>query len=125
MQDRARCGSQGSILLGSDGDERRTEMIVDRRTFRAKKGQKHEAAAVLKEVAKLFTAKVKDVPIRIYHSHMGTFDTVAMEVEYESLAEYERLMYSFFALPEMAPLMKKWNEVTETGGTHEMWGLEE
>ena len=99
-------------------------MILDRRTFTAEKGRRRDAVAMAKEVAELFTSKF-GVTYRIYTTNIGPFDAVAVEGEFESLAEYDRLWTEFLALPELAPLMDKWNEVTETGGTHEIWELEE
>ena len=100
-------------------------MIVDRRTFIYKRGRRNDAVAVLKEMLQLATSKFKGLTGRIYTPSIGPFDTLAMEGEYESLAEYERIQAEFFALPEVALLMEKWLEATETGGTHEIWDLEE
>jgi len=100
-------------------------MLVNRRTFAAKKGRMDDAVAVLKEAAELINRSLSDATCRICRSDIGPFDTLAIEVEYESLAEYHRLATEYFASPEMASLLDKWNEVAETGGTNDIWTLVE
>jgi hypothetical protein len=98
-------------------------MIADRRVFIAKKGHIDEAVALLREMAELFSKTFPGTTYRIYASHIAPFDSVAFESEYESLADYEKGVTEFFALPEAIALLERWNEVTEAGGTHEIWSL--
>jgi hypothetical protein len=94
-------------------------MIVNRRVFIAKKGCLGEAIKALKtEVARVWPS----MHLRYYISNTGTFDTFAAEAEYESLAEYERILAE--GAPRFsAEFWQKWNETTEVGGTNEIWDL--
>jgi len=95
-------------------------MLVNRRTFVVKRGRLEEAVA-------LFMAEGERIGItgRIYVPETGSFDTIAMEREFESLEEYERLWSEYFASPEAAQFQEKWYDLTETGGTNEIWRLVE
>ena len=93
-------------------------MIVNRRTFVAKRGRLEEAVAlVLAEMERTNTTP------RVYVSETGLFETIAVEWELEGLAEYEKGWAEYFASPEAAPFLEKWAEITETGGTNEIWRL--
>ena len=97
-------------------------MIVNRRTFVIKRGRLGEAQAlVMAEVERTGTS----AGFRLYLPSLGEFDRIAMEWEYESLSEYERQWNEFFSSPESAPFLEKWVELTETGGTNEIWMLAE
>jgi hypothetical protein len=98
-------------------------MIVDRRVVTMKRGHGEDAVALLKQVFDLWERKLGRVTYRIYTDKVAPFDSLAWEWECESLAEYDRLLTQFFALPELAPLMGEWSEATEAGGTHEIWNL--
>jgi hypothetical protein len=56
---------------------------------------------------------------------MGTYDTVALEAEFESLAELEQWQSEFLAAPENAGFIENLDELTERGGTAEVWTLVE
>jgi hypothetical protein len=62
---------------------------------------------------------------RIYISSIGPFDILAVELEGENLEEYEKGWAEYFASPEATQFLEKWYEVTETGGTNEIWRLVE
>ena len=100
-------------------------MIVDRRVFIAKKGRMEDAVAVAKKMGELFTKTFPDATYRIYRPSVAAFDSLAWEGEWESLAQYEKGQREFFALPEVAVLLERWDEVSETSGTHEIWELVE
>ena len=93
-------------------------MIVNRRTFVARRGR-------LKEAVALNQAEMErtDSTARLYVSETGSFDTIAMEFEFENLKEYEKSWAEYFASPEAAPFLEEWTEITETGGTNEIWRL--
>ncbi|MCK4782615.1 MAG: hypothetical protein KAV87_02610 [Desulfobacteraceae bacterium] len=95
-------------------------MIVNRRTFVVKRGRFEEAVA-------LFMAEIErtNTVSRVYVPETGLFDTIAMEQEYESLEEYEKDLSEYFASPEAAQFLEKWYDLTETGGTNEIWRLAE
>lgn len=95
-------------------------MLVNRRTFVVKRGYMNEAVALqVAERERTGTA------YRIYMSSIGPFDVIALEFEGENLEEYERVWAEYFASPEAAQFLEKWYEVTETGGTNEIWELVE
>jgi hypothetical protein len=93
-------------------------MIVNRRTFIVKRGHMDEVIALIQAEFK----RTNTAP-RLYVPETGTFNTIAMEWEIENLADYEKSWAEYFASPETAKFMEKWNELTETGGTNEIWKL--
>lgn len=125
-QDRARYGSQGSIPFNNLYEERKEPMIVNRRTFNVKVGCMEEAVAlVLGEIAADSERGGYTGRIRVYTSSIGTFDQMAVEWEYQDLAEYEEMWAEWAALPTTAAFMQKWIELVKEGGTNEIWDLAE
>ena len=94
-------------------------MIVSRRAFTVKKGRTAEVLEWLSE--RLSPAHTR----RICTSQFGTFDTLMVEEDFESLEELERTWAGWRTLPEWGPFFEKWNELTDTGGTNEIWQLEQ
>ena len=94
-------------------------MVVNRRTFITKRGRTQEAAQFLKKTMALVRSPR---PPRVYISEIGPFDTIAVEIEGESIADYEPLTAEWVAktTPE---LWEKWFSLTENGGTNEIWTL--
>lgn len=95
-------------------------MLVNRRTFIAKRGHIEDAAAMLVEGMKRMGTQG-----RVYLPEFGPFDVIAVEGEFESLAAYEEFWASFAAQPETAEFMERWYAITESGGTNELWRLAE
>ena len=96
-------------------------MLMNRRTFIAKRGCLQEAAALLKkEVAKVNSLK----GVHIYVSNIGPFDTIATEFEVKDLVEYQEVLKEWgeVATPEF---WEKWYSLTETGGSNEIWTVVE
>ena len=93
-------------------------MIVNRRTFITKRGHLKEAVALNRSEMERTNSTA-----RVYVSETGLFDTIAMEFEFENLGEYEKTWVEYFASPEAASFLEKWAEVTEPGGTNEIWRL--
>jgi len=50
---------------------------------------------------------------------------MVVEGEWESLGEYEGFWNEWYASPEGAASMEKWNTLTDTGDTNEIWTLVE
>jgi hypothetical protein len=100
-------------------------MIVDRRIHEVKLGRGADARAVLKELYALWESKLGPITFRIYRPKVASYDMVVWESEFENLAECDRLLSEFFALPEFPPLMARWNEARQAGGTREIWNLVE
>jgi hypothetical protein len=102
-------------------------MLVNRRTFIVKKPYFDEALALLVEASQLAKKANPKAVFRVYASEIGPFDTIAFETESESLAAYERDSAELQANPAVAARwpewFKRWQEVTEPGGTNEIWRL--
>lgn len=98
-------------------------MLVNRRTFNVKMGHMDEVVALIKAEIEQFTSYTR--ASRIYTPETGSFDVVAVEWEYENLEEYERLWAEWGATPEAAAFTEKWYDLTERGGTNEIWHLAE
>ncbi len=97
-------------------------MLVNRRTFIAKRGRMEEVVALVKaEIERVSHPHAR----RLYIPSIGPLDVIAHEVEFESLEEYERFWAEWFASPEGAAFNEKWSDLTETGGTNEIWTLVE
>ena len=95
-------------------------MIVNRRTFVVKRG-------CMDAIVALSIAQREQIgrPYRIYVPEMGPFDALAFEFEFENLQEYERVWAEWFGAPDAAEFMAKWYDLTEPGGTNEIWTLAE
>jgi hypothetical protein len=101
-------------------------MIVNRRTFNVKPGHEQETVAlVLEEIAADRERGDYTGPTRVYTSNLGTFNQVAVEWEYEDLAEYQKAWAEWWARPMTAAFMQEWLELTNGGGTNEIWTLAE
>jgi hypothetical protein len=96
-------------------------MLINRRTFSTRLGRWQDAVAVLKSGASHLDWVP---PARVLTSHFGTFDRVELELEFESLAEYEKFWAAFDAAPETATVMAQWIETIEPGGTNEIWEIQ-
>jgi hypothetical protein len=94
-------------------------MLVNRRTFNLRSGAEAEMTALMKEGLKW---KPAGVPARYYFTEIGPFDVAAMEAEFESLADYERLVAEWVgkAPPDY---WERWDKVVLEGGTNEIWRL--
>ncbi|MCB0067017.1 MAG: hypothetical protein KDD77_07700 [Caldilineaceae bacterium] len=93
-------------------------MYINRRTFSTRIGRGEDAVSILKTGAKRLGWK----PIyRILTSHFGTFGEVQLELEFETLADYEQFWADFDAAPETAGIMAQWLETVQEGGTNELW----
>ncbi len=93
-------------------------MYINRRTFSTKIGRSEDAIRILKTGADHLGWK----PIyRVLTSHFGTFGLVELELEFETLADYERFWADFDAAPETEGIMAQWLETVQEGGTNELW----
>ena len=88
-------------------------MYVIRDTFKAKPGMASKLAAMFKEVM----AK-QGFKVRILTDFVGQYNTVAMEREVESIAEFEKMMkeYSGRERKEMRESMKGYTDMYISGG---------
>jgi hypothetical protein len=97
-------------------------MVMNRRTFIVKRGRMQEAIALLKEEVQRSPNAQRT---RIYVPEVAPFDVICAEGDFESLAEYERYWADYFAQPQTTAFLERWFELTETGGTNELWELAE
>jgi hypothetical protein len=88
-------------------------MIVNRREFNIEVGHVEDAIAWMK-------ALQFPKPIRIVTSLSGPFNVLAIEIEFESLAESERLMAEWAGRSDSAQLLAKWHEINKSG-VNEYW----
>ncbi|HRJ45301.1 MAG: hypothetical protein KJZ86_02795 [Caldilineaceae bacterium] len=93
-------------------------MLINRRTFIAKQGKTAEV------ISMLTGGRGPDRVTRVYGPHYGRFNVVAFEMEFASMEDMERVWAEWFATPEAATFMSRWVEITESGGTNEIWTLE-
>ena len=66
--------------------------------------------------------------VRVYTPWIGSPRlALALELEYESLADYERSRAEVRGSPEGAAFFEKWDQVTEPGAGYvvEIWTLED
>ena len=98
-------------------------MIVNRRTRVVKPGRMDDARALIQEAVR---AKPSGVTrsVRCYVIEFGAWNLLALEAEFETLAECERLFAEWLA--SLSPeFWKKWNELRDQGGSNELWTLVE
>ena len=93
-------------------------MIVRRWTYAVQDGNMNECIALLKEG---FGELGRN--LRIYTSHTGPGATLAFEMEYESLSDYEAAAKEWWADPENAARAKKFGKLVEPERTTEFWSL--
>ena len=86
-------------------------MIVVRNTFTAKPGQAGKLVAQMKEVAGAGGLK----NLRFMTDLVGDLNTVVMEHEVESIAEFESLMQKYSTDPQMRDKAKGYTDLWITG----------
>ena len=70
-------------------------MIVNRREMLIKPGRMEEALALAKS-----GAREQAVSIRLYQYVMGPFNMLVWEADFESMAEYEKIITKWYASPQ-------------------------
>lgn len=98
-------------------------MIVQRFTWKVKKGCTEAYVDFFK--AAITNTDPQPKKWRIYTPNIGEFDRAACEVEFENLAELEKVWSIWSNQPGTAEFYKKFDELTETGGGIEIWDLVE
>ena len=97
-------------------------MIVNRRTFIVKRGCQQKIVDLIREATPKFP---HPHPRRLYTPRIAPFDTIAIEIEFEDLEGYEKYWTEWGAWAETTGFMEKWFELTESGGSNEVWTMEE
>lgn len=99
-------------------------MIVERRTFLAKQWQEHKLADLLKETMERFMEqRPSRGSYRVYTFYVAPINTVVLEIEAESLQEWEEGWEYALSDPDILEYLKQTAELTEPGGTSELWHL--
>jgi hypothetical protein len=96
-------------------------MIVERWTFPVKPQYQEAVVNILKEEIEgntVFTGSY-----RIYTPHIGPWDVVVVEWEYEDTQELEAVWDAWFAKSGTPEYFEKWYELTRPGGHREVWQL--
>ena len=86
-------------------------MIVIRNTFTAKPGQAGKLIAQMKDIAAVGNLR----NLRFLTDVTGEFNTVVMEHDVESLAEFEALLQKYATDPQMREKAKGYTELWQTG----------
>jgi hypothetical protein len=60
---------------------------------------------------------------RVYTSDIGPSDVVVIEFEFADMQDRSKTWEIWGAKPSTATLLEKWYELTERGGTREIWNL--
>lgn len=95
-------------------------MFAHRLTFRVKTGRMPEVVDMIKgEIAK------SDTPSRVYQSYISPSNLVIQDLEFESLGALQAYWAEWFAKPETAAFLQKWNELVEGAVTNEVWQIVE
>ncbi len=92
-------------------------MYINRRTFSTKHGKQEQAVALLIEAQALIPEQV----VRIATSEFGQLDSLAVEFDFATLADYERFWTELFESPDFAETLGRWAELIEIGGSNELW----
>ena len=95
-------------------------MVVGRWEFHVKPGRLRDFSKLLKA-----TFGSSERTVRVYRWRTGQRDTAAMEIEFESLAAFEKRSADFAARPEAAQFSEKAQQLMEGGGTFAFWELED
>ena len=92
-------------------------MFVQRMTITVKPGHMEKILGLLKE-----NREKTGVDSRLYQIDIGTYNQIAIELEFETMADYEKGWAEWNARPDTPAFMEKWLEWTK-GGTNEIWQL--
>lgn len=93
-------------------------MLLNRHTINVKLGRAAELAELLKTGANHLDWIP---PFRVMAARIGVQDRMALELEFESLADYDRFWSAFAAAPETQQVMARLLELTEPGTVNEIW----
>lgn len=93
-------------------------MLINRRTYMPKSGRTADVIARFKTGANHLDWIP---PFRVLTSRLGPLGLVVLEVDFESLADYERFWASFASAAESRAVDENFSEMVEPGGTNEIW----
>jgi hypothetical protein len=98
-------------------------MIVQRSSYVAKPGNRREMVEILKALHKLDPHP--HPTYRIYVQITGSVDVIQQEIEFEDQEAREKFWAAAFSIPEVAPYLKRWAELRDSGETTELLRLVE
>jgi hypothetical protein len=98
-------------------------MIQVRQVFQAQFGRGGQLAAAMAEGSKAMAATLGGGHWRVLTDLSGPFDTVVLEIEAASLADWERIRAALFASPELAESMAS-TAALIASGRNELYTLE-
>src|SRR6476469_4012647 len=98
-------------------------MIQVRQVFQAQFGRGGQLAAAMAESSRTLSAALGGGHWRVLTDLTGPFDTVVLELEAGSLADWERIRAELFASPELAEAMAS-TAALIASGRNELYTLE-
>ena len=96
-------------------------MIVNRRTYNIKFGAMEEALELVKPEFAAVRTRGYTHPYRIYVSNIGQFSQIALEWEFQTLAELDEFWTSW--RPENPDFPEKWYGLQRAEIEIEVWDL--
>lgn len=90
-------------------------MVVGRFVFQAKWGQADQSVEDFKNMAEIMKKAGNNNRVRILTDLSGSFNTVVQELEFESLADWERSRAEMFASPEFEEMQQEKEDPFESG----------
>ena len=96
-------------------------MIVQRNVIAVRQGCMEEAVALMKAAIEGNTNYKHGY--RIYTPEIGPFDVLAVEWEFDSLEEQQKVWAEWSAWPGAAAFFEKWFKLSERGGGTEILNL--
>jgi hypothetical protein len=98
--------------------------ILVRQVFQTQVGRSKEVATMIMQGAAQFSRIAPDVHGRVLTDLSGPFGTVVLEIEVESLAEWERVQAALAADDDKQPAGSPGGAPSFTGGYQEFYTLE-
>jgi hypothetical protein len=98
-------------------------MVVQRATYNIKPGRMEDALALAK--AEIDKGGMESRAVRLYSPNVAPLDVLAVEWEWDSLAQREQEWAKWLATDAAAAFAPKWADVIAGGGTEEIWNLAE
>ena len=95
-------------------------MLINRRTFTVKVGRSDELIEILHHGADHVDARPT---FRVLRSQIGTFDQVELELEFDSLAEYESFWTAWSEAPQSEEVLKRFQDAVLSGGSNTVWEI--
>jgi hypothetical protein len=96
-------------------------MFVNRRTFYVKKGCMDAVIQLVKDERARFVDHPEYNKMKFFRASFGPFDQLIVDAEFEGMDGYQKFWGEYFASPEARQFFEKWDQMTEIGGTNELW----